>query len=136
MIYLLDTDHITLLQHGHEKVSTRFRELRGETVVCVSSYEEQMRGWLAVINQANNPEKIAYAYRSLEEMFRFFSDMPFVGFNPAAITIYQTLRQRHRRQGKMDLQIAATALELEATLVTRNTQDFIDIENLRLENWA
>ena len=36
----------------------------------------------------------------------------------------------------MDLQIAATALELEATLVTRNTQDFIDIENLRLENWA
>ena len=136
MIYLLDTDHITLLQHGHEKVSARFRELRGETVVSMSSYEEQMRGWLALINQANKPEKVAYAYRSLEEMLRFFCGMPLVGFNPAAVAIYQSLRQLHRRQGKMDLQIAATALELEATLVTRNTQDFIDIENLRLENWA
>ncbi len=36
----------------------------------------------------------------------------------------------------MDLRIAAIALANNATLVTRNTQDFIEIENLTLENWA
>jgi predicted nucleic acid-binding protein len=36
----------------------------------------------------------------------------------------------------MDLRIAAIALAQSAILVTRNTQDFIDIENLNLENWA
>lgn len=34
------------------------------------------------------------------------------------------------------LQIAATALLFNATLVTRNTQDFMSIANLRLDNWA
>jgi tRNA(fMet)-specific endonuclease VapC len=50
--------------------------------------------------------------------------------------MYETLRQTHRRAGKMDLRIAAIALSTNATLVTRNTQDFITISNLSLDNWA
>ncbi len=36
----------------------------------------------------------------------------------------------------MDLRVAATALARDAILVTRNTQDFNSIANLRLDNWA
>ncbi len=136
MIYLLDTDHITLLQWGNEKVTARYDELRDVTFISSSSYEEQLRGWLALINRADKPEKVNYAYVSLEEMLDFFCDTPMLSFTPAAITLYQSLRHLYRRKGKMDLQIAATALAHDATLVTRNTQDFIDIENLRLDNWA
>jgi tRNA(fMet)-specific endonuclease VapC len=46
------------------------------------------------------------------------------------------LRSLHRRTGTMDLKIAATVLSNDAILVTRNTQDFIAIANLRLENWT
>lgn len=136
MIYLLDTDHITLLQWGNEKLRERYDQLRQATFVSSSSYEEQLRGWLALIKRADRPEKVHYAYVSLEEMLEFFCDTPLLSFTPAAITLYQSLRQQHRRKSKMDLQIAATALAHDATLVTRNTKDFSDIENLRLENWA
>ncbi len=136
MIYLLDTDHITLLQWDNAKVTARYEQVRNATFVCSSSYEEQLRGWLALINQAKTPEKVHYAYVSLEEMLEYFCDTPKLSFTPAAIALYQALRQRYRRKDKMDLQIAATALAHDATLVTRNTKDFIDIENLRLENWA
>ena len=43
------------------------------------------------------------------------------------------LRQ-NRKMGAMDAIIAATALEYDLTLVTRNTEDFKHVENLKLVN--
>jgi len=107
-----------------------------ELVVSVVSYEEQFRGWLKVISQANTPERMAPAYKSLCKMHTLFCGLTMLDFNLQAASIYNGLRRSHRRAGKSDLQIAATALVHDATLVTRNTQDFIQIANLRLENWA
>ena len=38
--------------------------------------------------------------------------------------------------GKMDLKIAAAALELGATVVTNNTREYRRVAGLRIENWA
>lgn len=57
-------------------------------------------------------------------------------FDKVASTNFESLRKTHRRLGTMDLRIAAIAITQNVILVTRNTQDFIDIENLTLENWA
>lgn len=40
------------------------------------------------------------------------------------------------RAHTLDRMIAAHAISLDATLVTNNTDDFADIDGLRLENWA
>ncbi|HZG68977.1 MAG TPA: hypothetical protein VEZ12_19735, partial [Herpetosiphonaceae bacterium] len=58
MIYLLDTDHVTLEQHGHPSVTARVR-LAGPSQVAISviTVEEQMRGWLAVIRGATTAQK-------------------------------------------------------------------------------
>lgn len=136
-LYLLDTDHISLIQRGHAQVATRFRATpAGEIVVSVVSYEEQFRGWLKVISQANTPERMERAYDSLCKMHSLFCGLTMLDFNLHMALIYKGLRQHHRRSGKADLQIAATALSANVTLVTRNTQDFISIANLRLDNWA
>lgn len=39
-----------------------------------------------------------------------------------------------RKKDRVDVIIAATALELNATLVTRNVKDFKNIRGLRVEN--
>lgn len=79
---------------------------------------------------------MALAYESLCKMRDLFCGLTMLDFNLQAALIYDDLRQRYRRSGKHDLQIAATALAHDLTLVTRNTQDFISIANLRLDNWA
>lgn len=52
-LYLLDTDHITLVQRGDSKVTARYSAVpEAEIIVSVISYEEQLRGRLATVSQA------------------------------------------------------------------------------------
>jgi len=136
-LHILDTDHLTLVQRSEPKVSVRYLSLpREDLAASAISYEEQIRGRLAYLSQAKTPEKICRAYALLCQTQRFFCTLRVVEFDSKVSAIYDALRQTHRRLGKMDLRIAATALSVSATLVTRNTQDFSAIADLRLENWA
>ena len=60
-------------------------------------------------------------------------------FDKVAAQIYGTIRVDLEKRGLIigayDLQIAAHAKSLNATLVTNNTKEFERIEGLRLENW-
>ncbi len=136
-IYLLDTDHLTLIQRGEAKVSVRYRAtLREERAASVVSFQEQIRGRLAVINRLTDPDQLSLAYRLLREIQSFYCGLRMLDFDKVASANFELLRKAHRRLGTMDLRIAAIAIAQNAILVTRNTQDFTDIENLKLENWA
>ncbi len=136
-LYLLDTDHITFVQRGDPKVTARYEAVpEDEIIVSVISYEEQLRGRLVTVSQAKTKEQLERAYWLLLDMQVFFCGLRVVDFGKAETAIYESLKKLHRRTGTMDLRIAATALANNAILVTRNTQDFVDIENLTLENWA
>lgn len=72
-LFVLDTDHLTLLQHGHPQVAARLREVKDSQVaVSIVTYEEQVRGRLAVVRQAQSPERLAIAYLRLREAHDFF----------------------------------------------------------------
>jgi tRNA(fMet)-specific endonuclease VapC len=49
---------------------------------------------------------------------------------------FQRLRNTKVRIKTMDLKIAAITLSLEATLLTRNSRDFIKVPGLRFEDWT
>lgn len=135
--FVLDTDHVTLLQRGDRNVVERFAEVPEESVaISIVSYEEQLRGRLSVIRRANTPERLEGAYRRLREMQEFFCAVRILDFDQRAAEIYRDLRHRHGPLGTMDLRIAATVLSAEGTIVTRNTQDFELIAGLRVENWS
>ena len=138
MRYLLDTDHISLLQRNHPQVKARLQTLTEKDYgVSIISFQEQFKGWLTVIsNSENDPQRLALAYFRLEEMQQVYNNFPLCSFSEQASVKYFELRKTYRRIGKMDLRIAALAITQNVVLVTRNTQDFIDIENLTLENWA
>ncbi|HEX8999656.1 MAG TPA: type II toxin-antitoxin system VapC family toxin [Blastocatellia bacterium] len=136
-IYLLDTDHLSLIQRGNAKVLARFLATPPDEIAAsVVSYEEQTRGWLGHIKQARNQMQTCEAYDLLCGMQQSYCKLRLLEFNQAAYSKFEDLRRAHPRSGKRDLRIAATALVHDLTLVTRNTQDFISIANLRLENWA
>jgi tRNA(fMet)-specific endonuclease VapC len=50
--------------------------------------------------------------------------------------IFQRLRAQRMRIGTLELRIAAIALSREATLVTRNRQNFAGIPALTIADWS
>jgi tRNA(fMet)-specific endonuclease VapC len=59
-----------------------------------------------------------------------------LGFDEAAAMVFQRLRRSRLRIGTMDLKIAAIVLARDATLLSRNLDDFSQIPDLRVEDWT
>ena len=57
-------------------------------------------------------------------------------FTSGAVEGYLDLRRQLPRLGKMDLSIAAIALEYDGMVVTRNRRDFEQVPRLHLEDWS
>ena len=74
-------------------------------------------------------------YQQLEENLQFFSRIPVVGYDVAAAVEFQKLRKLHRRDGAMDLKIAAIALTQDAMVLTQNLADFTHIQHLKVADW-
>jgi len=66
----------------------------------------------------------------------YFRTITIIDFDEQAQTVFRALRAQRMRIGRLDLRIAAIALSREATLVTRNRQDFVGIPALNIEDWS
>ena len=136
--YILDTDHVTLFQHNHPKITQRAKTLGGSNIfVTTVTLEEQFRGRLAAIARvANKPQKLAIAYENLRRTLVYFCNVNLLDFDDAAYNCYQNLRQQKIKVGTQDLRIASIGLANEAIVITRNYKDFSQVPNLSLEDWT
>jgi len=136
-LYVLDTDTFQLFQDGHPLVVTRAQAVTpSERAISVVSVEEQLSGWYAQLRQAKKPERLVWAYRRLAATARFLSRVQIVDFDEATVQRYLELKKSKLKIGTNDLRIAATVLERDATLVTRNLHDFQRVPGLRVEDWS
>ncbi len=75
-MYLLDTDHILLIQRGGaegQRILAKLARFRpNEIGVTVITYEEQIKGWLKALSAAKRPEETAFAYLGLKQTARDF----------------------------------------------------------------
>lgn len=140
MIYILDTDHVSIaIQDTPDGVNLKRRLLDASTqqiATTIVTYEEQMRGWPAYIARADTPEKQVRAYRKLRETVDRLRDVPLLDYDALAAAEFERLRQARVRIGTMDLKIAAIALAAKATLLNRNRADFDKVPGLRYEDWS
>lgn len=136
-LYILDTDTLTLLEEGHPAVGQRFLQQRREDVaVTVLSVEEQLSGWYTQVRKAKRPERLEWAYQRLTDTVSFLAHLRIVTYDQAAMQRYEQLRKRKIRIGRTDLRIAATILEQNAILVTRNVRDFGRVPSLQIADWS
>ena len=129
MPYLIDTDGIIDYLSDDDAALVLLENLAGEGIaISIVTYMEVYQG----IERSPNPDE---ARRKVEAVLE---SVPILPLSLDVARRCANLRERLRRQGKrvgsraLDLIIAATALEHELTLVTRNVHDYEDIPDLRL----
>jgi len=137
---VLDTDHISVLQHhdsSHAKdLRERIESVESEEVVTtVATYEEQVRSWLSQIGRHSDVHRQIPFYQRLIQLADFFADWELLPFNQDAADTFKRLRKQKIRISTTDLKIASIVLVYDATLLSRNLDDFELIPDLRVENW-
>lgn len=138
-MYLLDTDHLSLIQRGGpagRSILLRLIQSQAAFATTVITYEEQTRGWLDHFSRAKTLDEQVIAYQRLQQHTESYRAINVITFDNAAAQHYQHLRKTYPRLGKMDLKIAAIAATQNATVLTRNHKDFGQVANLNVENWS
>lgn len=131
MIYLIDTDIVIDILGDESSAVGLFGRLSGTGVsMSIITYMEAYEG-------------LSYTTRSellLSKLESFLGAVPIVLISEETARCCAGIRSTLRRKGKrvrpraLDLLIAATAIEHNLTLVTRNQADYADIPGLILFN--
>jgi tRNA(fMet)-specific endonuclease VapC len=136
-LYVLDTDHLSLYRYGHPEVSAHIEATPADQLaVTIITIEEQLRAWYTQVRRARDMDRLARAYQGLFEVAETSRYIRVLPFTSRAIERYLDLRNQLPRVGKMDLSIAAIALEYDGIVVTRNRRDFEQVPHLQLEDWS
>ncbi len=132
--YLLDSNVLSepTRRHPDGEVRSRLQAYRHELCTAAPILHELRYGVARMADGARKRQLIRY----LEQVLRPLAVLPYDG---KAALWHAEERARLTAQGRtppyVDGQIAAIAKTNDLTLVTRNTGDFADFVDLRVENW-
>ncbi len=139
-MYVLDTDHLSVLDRGGVKAQRLLRKLADvdptQVTTSIISYEEQTRGWLSYIAKAQTIEQEIEAYKQLKRQLTNYCAIVVLEFSDEAAREFQRLKKLYPRLGRMDLKIASVALVHQAIVLTRNIGDFGQIVDLSIDDWT
>jgi tRNA(fMet)-specific endonuclease VapC len=138
-MYLLDSDILSLLHAGHERVGRRREDVDPTDVATtVITKAEILRARCEFLLKAADADQFLRAQYWLEQSEDLLRSLKIMPLDGRAVAEHGRLRAQKElnKIGNRDLLIAAVSLARRATLVTRNLRHFRDIPGLRLENWA
>jgi tRNA(fMet)-specific endonuclease VapC len=140
-VFLLDTDHLVVLERGESPASEILASRislhsPADLFVSIVSFHEQVAGWQAYLGRKRSSVQVVRAYREFGRLLDAFSTAQIAQYNDAAATRFEELRRARVRIGTMDLRIAAIALTRDFTVLTRNLIDFEKVPELRVEDWT
>lgn len=141
MAYLLDTDHVVIMQRESPdlfpQLSRRLEQHSPDDfLISIVTFHEQAAGWQALLNRRRDAASVVRAYGEFSRLLAAFADVQLAEYSAAAAQKFDELRQQRVRIGTMDLRIAATALVRDYTVLTRNLVDFEQVPGLKVEDWT
>ncbi len=137
-MHLLDTNIVTALYAGNERVMNRLRDLDDPQVgIIIITKAELLRGRIDYLLKATDGESLLRAQLLLTQTEQLLDDLRIIPFEQTAVEQFERLKSQRslRKMGRSDLLIASIAIAHRATLVTRNLKDFQLVSNLKLTNW-
>lgn len=139
-MYILDTDHVSLLLQGNQAVSSRAAQLYPDLAIAIVTVQEIFNGWIVKINNPAQSSNLVRLYTNLWTTLEFFKGVRVLNFDAAAYICYERLlrenQQLNKKRLQKDLRIAAIALSVNGVMVTRNQRDFSQVPGLALEDWT
>ncbi len=141
MKYLLDTDHVSILQRGSgaEFDALAARIARNDPVdlaFSIVSFHEQVLGCHTYIVRARDPAGVVRGYTMLNRVIRDFAAATVLPFDTLAAVEFDRLVALRPRISTMDLRIAAIAVSRGLVLLTRNAGDFRRVAGLLMDDWT
>ena len=135
---LLDTDIATLVFHRQERVLARMAVDSDSIALAVITRLEMLRGRIEAVIKAASAEELLRGVSGLAMSETFLNQFRIVSIDGKAAEQFDQLRanKKLKKMDRGDLLQAAIALANDATLVTRNTKDYANVPNLKLDNWA
>lgn len=129
MTLLLDTNIVIAYFKGEHGISEK----------VLSRIEEIALSSLVVSELDYGAKASQKAQENLAKLYSFINLVEIIPFDLECAKTLGTIKSKLRLIGKptgeVDALIAATAISLNATLITRNQKHFENIEGLKLEIW-
>lgn len=138
-MHIFDTDTLTHLHAGHQRVVQRLRELDDPQVgTSIITKIELLRGRYEYMLKAATGAELLRAQNLLLRTEMLLGDLLIVPFDEHAAARFDQMRHTRRRReiGRADILIASIALAHQATLVRRNVRHFRSIPGLAVVNWV
>jgi tRNA(fMet)-specific endonuclease VapC len=126
---MLDTDTVSLSWRGEGEVASRI-VAHPPSELCVSSIT------IAELRFGADKRKSSKLHARIDTLIVTLEVVPFDEVCARHFgVIASTLAKEGTPIGDRDVMIAATAMAVQATLITRNVQHFRRVRALRVENW-
>jgi tRNA(fMet)-specific endonuclease VapC len=139
-MFILDTDHVSFWLRGNVSVRAGIAQSSQEVVITIITVQEVFNGWMGRLNNLPDPRNLTIEYEHLWQTVEFVKNFRVLKFDSQADDCYvkilianPSLRKKRLRQ---DLRIAAIALSLNATVITRNRRDFEQVPGLMIADWS
>jgi tRNA(fMet)-specific endonuclease VapC len=141
MKYLLDTDHLSIIQRqtgqDYINLSTRMAQYPlSDFAISIVTFHEQLLGSHTYISRARNDSEVVKGYEMMVRLVNDFKVLPLVSFDADAATALSQLQAQRIQLARMDSRIAAIALSHKLVLLTRNHRDFSKVPGLLIEDWT
>jgi tRNA(fMet)-specific endonuclease VapC len=136
--YILDTDCVSLILYNHPQVTAN--AAKHQVVVTIVTVQELFNGWVVKINDPSLVHNLPALYSKLWTNVKYIQTIEVLDFTPEADTYLKKLLRDNpplrKNRLQKDMRIAAIALSVSATVVTRNQRDFGQVPGLTIEDWT
>jgi tRNA(fMet)-specific endonuclease VapC len=137
---ILDTDSASLFLSGNVRLINRITQRVPHIATTIITVQELYNGWSGRINDPAEATNLVRLYGKLLQTTEFLKSIEILAFSELANTYYQNLLLENRFLAKKrlekDVRIAAIALSVGGTVITRNHKDFAQIPNIKIEDWT